>query len=201
MTCPDTPTGCPCFTPGTMIATPRGEVPIEGLRLGDRIITRDNGLQTIRWIGRRDLSARITLNHEHLAPVRICKGALGNDLPERDMVVSPNHRMLVGHDKSILHCDEGEVLVAAKHLTGLMGVRQLQAVDTVYLHLMFDDHQVILANGAWSESFQPDAGVLAGIGNAQRLELLSLFPALKTDKGLRAYVPARATLGQIDVPA
>ena len=187
----------PCFTPGTLIATPRGEVAIEILRVGDRVITRDNGLQIIRWIGTRPVRAGAFFTHHHLAPVHIRKGALGNDLPERDMMVSPNHRMLVAHDKTALHFeDSDEVLVAAKHLTGLAGVDVLQNVETTYLHIMFDRHEVILSNGAWSESFQPDVQALAGIGNAQRIELLELFPVLATQRGIKGYSAARRSVSQ-----
>lgn len=181
----------PCFTPGTMIATARGEIAVERLAVGDKVITRDNGLQIIRWIGRRRINSVLCRTHRHLAPVRIRKGALGNDLPERDLMVSPNHRMLVANDKTALHFEDSEVLVAAKHLTGLAGADVVYDVETAYLHLMFDCHEVILSDGAWSESFQPDAQTLAGIGNAQRLEILELFPELATPEGLRSYRTAR----------
>jgi hypothetical protein len=184
----------PCFTRGTMIATARGEIAVERLAVGDKVITRDNGLQIIRWIGGRRINSDLCLTHRHLAPVRIRKGALGNDLPERDMMVSPNHRMLVANDKTALHFEDTEVLVAAKHLTGLAGVNVVYDVQTAYLHLMFDCHEVILSDGAWSESFQPDAQTLAGIGNAQRLEILELFPELSTPEGLRGYGTARRTV-------
>lgn len=189
----------PCFTPGTMIATARGEVKIERLKAGDKVITRDNGLQVIRWIGSRKINTAMCLTHAHLAPVRIRKGALGNDLPERDMMVSPNHRMLVANDKTALHFEESEVLVAAKHLTGLSGVDVVRQVDSTYLHLMFDRHEVILSDGAWSESFQPDVQALAGIGNAQRLELLELFPELATPEGISAYHAARRSISRAEM--
>ncbi|WP_366942648.1 Hint domain-containing protein [uncultured Sulfitobacter sp.] len=189
----------PCFTPGTMIATPRGEVAVDRLAIGDRVITRDNGLQHIRWIGRREMTPRDFYTNEHLAPVRIAKGALGNDLPERDMMISPNHRILVANDKTPLHFEDSEVLVAAKHLTGLNGVDVVQDMPTTYLHLMFDNHEVILSDGTWSESFQPDVRTLVGIGNAQRLELLEVFPELATPEGLRGYSAARRSVAPRDM--
>lgn len=184
----------PCFTPGTRIATPRGEVNVETLKVGDRVITRDNGLQNIRWIGNVAMSAADFQRREHLAPVLILKGALGNDLPERDMMVSPNHRMLVANDKTVLYFEESEVLVAAKHLTGLMGVKRVQNVDTNYIHLLFDQHEVILSDGTWSESFQRGLSSLAGVGNAQRNELLELFPELGTREGVERYASARRSI-------
>ena len=184
----------PCFTPGTRIATPRGEVWVENLKVGDRIVTRDNGLQLIRWIGTREMSADELSTAEHLCPILIGQGALGNDLPERDMMVSPNHRMLVASDKTALYFEESEVLVAAKHLTGLPGVSIVHDVATTYIHLMFDQHEVILSDGTWSESFQPGLQSLAGVGNAQRNELLELFPSLGTHEGVKGYMSARRSL-------
>lgn len=184
----------PCFTPGTRIATPRGEVAVENLTVGDRVITRDNGLQAIRWIGSRDMSAEDLSAAEHLSPIRIAQGALGNDLPERDMMVSPNHRMLVASDKTALYFEENEVLVAAKHLTGLPGISAVHDIATTYIHLMFEQHEVILSDGTWSESFQPGLQSLAGVGNAQRNELLELFPALGTHDGINNYASARRSL-------
>ena len=183
-----------CFTPGTRIATPRGEVSIGKLKVGDRVITRDNGLQAIRWIYSVEMSAADFRRKSHLVPVLILKGALGNDLPERDMMVSPNHRMLVANDKTVLHFEESEVLVAAKHLTGLVGVTRAQNVDTTYIHLLFDQHEVILSDGTWSESFQPSLNSLAGVGNAQRNELLELFPDLATRTGIERYASARRSV-------
>jgi hypothetical protein len=183
-----------CFTPGARIATPRGEVAVETLSVGDRVITRDNGLQEIRWIGVRGMTTADFQTNAHLAPIRISKGAFGNDLPERDMMVSPNHRMLVANDKTLLYFEEREVLVGAKHLTGLAGVSKVLDVDTTYIHLMFDQHEVILSDGAWSESFQPGAQTLAGVGNAQRAELLELFPELATEEGINDYASARRSV-------
>ncbi len=184
----------PCFTPGTRIATPRGEVLVENLKVGDRIVTRDNGLQEIRWVGKREMTVEELSAAEHLRPVRIQKGALGNDLPERDMMVSPNHRMLVASDKTALYFEEREVLVAAKHLTGLPGVSIVDDVAATYIHLMFDQHEVILSDGTWSESFQPGLQSLAGVGNAQRNELLEIFPSLSTYEGINDYMSARRSL-------
>ncbi len=184
----------PCFTPGTHIATPKGERKVEELQVGDRVITRDNGIQTIRWVGARDMSGAELERAVHLKPVLIRQGALGNGLPERDMMVSPNHRVLVANDKTALYFEEREVLVAAKHLTGLDGVDIVDVSSTTYIHLMFDQHEVILSDGTWTESFQPGDQTLAGIGNAQRSEILELFPELATAEGIEGYTAARRSL-------
>ena len=184
----------PCFTPGTKIATPKGERNVETLQVGDRVITRDNGIQEIRWVGARDMSGAELEHAAHLKPVLIRQGALGNDLPERDMMVSPNHRVLVANDKTALYFEEREVLVAAKHLVGLDGVDIVDVSGTTYIHIMFDQHEVILSDGTWTESFQPGDQSLAGIGNAQRQEILELFPELATKVGIEGYASARRSL-------
>ena len=184
----------PCFTPGTMIATPRGERLVETLDVGDKVITRDNGIQEIRWIGTRTLTREEMPKAQHMLPIRIRRGAFGNGLPERDMIVSPNHRVLVSNDKTALYFDESEVLVAAKHLTGLVGVEEVEAETVTYVHFMFDQHEVVLSDGLWTESFQPGDHSLAGIGNAQRQEIFELFPELNTPEGVEAYAAARRSL-------
>ncbi|KIC48989.1 Hint domain-containing protein [Tateyamaria sp. ANG-S1] len=183
-----------CFTPGTRIATPQGEVPVERLQAGDRVFTRDNGAQTLRWVGRRDLSPDEMRGNDSFQPVLIRMGALGKGLPERDMLVSPQHRMLVNSDLAEVMFEEREVLIAAKHLTGLDGVDQVRTGAISYLHLMFDQHEVVLADGAWSESFQPGDHSLRGIGAEQREEVLTLFPELDTLAGLDNYGAARVAL-------
>jgi len=184
----------PCFTPGTLIATPRGEKPVEDLQPGDRVITRDNGLQEIRWVGHRALGAQDLRNAPHLKPVRIRAGALGHGLPERDMLVSPQHRVLFSSEQASLYFGEREVLAAARHLTGMEGIDVVDARGTTYIHFMFDQHEVILSNGAWTESFQPGEQVLDGMGIAQRDEIFELFPELREAQGLEAYQAARRSL-------
>jgi Ca2+-binding RTX toxin-like protein len=184
----------PCFTPGTLIATPKGEVPVEQLRAGDRIVTRDNGIQEIRWTGSRHLGWGELNANPHLKPVLIRQGSLGNGLPERDMLVSPNHRMLVANDRTALYFEDHEVLVAAKHLVAGRRVVEVELAGVTYIHFMFDRHEVVLADGAWTESFQPGDYTLKGMGNAQRQEIFEIFPELKSAPAGGAFAAARRTL-------
>lgn len=184
----------PCFTPGTMIATPRGERAVETLREGDRILTRDNGIQEIRWIGQKRMTGRDLARTPHLRPVLIRAGALGNGLPERDMMVSPNHRVLMASDRAELYFAEREVLSAAKDLVGMAGIHRLDVIATTYVHFMFDRHEVVLSDGAWTESFQPGDWSLRGLDAAQRDEILELFPELRSRAGLAGYQAARRSL-------
>jgi hypothetical protein len=126
--------------------------------------------------------------------VLIRAGALGHGLPERDTLVSPQHRVLINNDRAALYFEEREVLAAAKHLTGLDGVEIVEARAATYIHFMFDQHEVVLSNGSWTESFQPGEQVLDGMGAAQRGELYELFPELEEAEGLQAYQAARRSL-------
>ena len=170
----------PCFTPGTMILTERGEVAVEDLLPCDLVNTLDNGLQPVRWIGKRDLNLVDLVVQPSLQPIRIAAGALSHGLPDRDMMVSPQHRMLMAGSRAEMLFGEAEVLVAAIHLTALPGVEQLQTSQITYVHLLFDRHEIIRANGAWTESFQPADRTLANMGSDQRAEIEALFPKLPT---------------------
>ncbi len=184
----------PCFTPGTTIATAKGERLVEELTIGDRIITRDNGIQEIAWVGHKEMTGKQLVQNPHLKPILIKAGALGNGLPERDMMVSPNHRVLVASDLTQLYFEENEVLAAAKHMVGANGIHAIDVMQTTYVHFMFERHEVILSNGAWTESFQPGDYSLKGIGNSQRNEIMEIFPELATKTGLKEYQSARKAL-------
>lgn len=168
----------PCFTPGTMISTDRGEVLVEDLQVGDRVMTRDSGFQTLRWVGRRSLSIADLIVKPALRPIEISQGALGQGLPLRDMKVSPQHRMLIEGARAEMLFADPEVLVAAAHLTVLPGVEQKLTAGVTYIHLLFDRHEIICADGAWTESFQPAMRMLNGMDDTQRTEIAELFPEL-----------------------
>jgi len=184
----------PCFTPGTTIATPKGNRPVETLCEGDQVITRDNGMQTIKWAGRRTILRAELLNSPQLRPILIKAGALGDDLPQRDMMVSPHHRMLVAGERTKLHFREAEVLVEAKHLVNHNSIRWVDTLRTTYIHFMCERHEIVMGDGVWTESFQPDDLSLGGLCDGQRNEILRVFPELETAKGLESYQTARRAL-------
>ncbi|MCE8510948.1 Hint domain-containing protein [Ruegeria pomeroyi] len=172
-------TGVPCFVRGTLICTNRGEKPVENLRVGDKVITRDNGYQEIRWIGSRRVVAE-----GKVAPVRFAEGVLGDG---RELWLSPNHRVLrVGADVALLF-GVNEVFVPAKHLIGIPGVESASGGIVEYFHIMFDNHQVIYSNMAWTESFHPGQQGMDAFEVGARNEILHLFPELKTANGCEAY--------------
>lgn len=182
----------PCFTPGTLITTPQGPRRIEDLQPGDLVLTRDSGFQEICWAGRRDLGLADLLVNPALRPVRIAKGALGAGLPQRDMLVSPQHRMLIEGARAELLFGEREVLVAALHLVGQPGIEQVTPRRVSYIHVMCSQHEIVQAEGAWTESFQPGIGTLDAMDCGQRTEVLMLFPELADPA--HPYRAARATL-------
>ncbi|MEO5614622.1 MAG: Hint domain-containing protein, partial [Cypionkella sp.] len=182
----------PCFTPGVMITTDRGHVAVEDLCAGDLLLTRDHGLQPIRWIGSRKLGLGDLITHPHLQPVKIGQGALGNGLPLRDTLVSPQHRMLIEGALPEMLFGETEVLVAATHLIALPGIAQILSPGVTYIHVLLEHHEIICANGAWTESFQPAERMLDAMEDGPRAEIAELFPELMLDHA--DYPAARLTL-------
>ncbi len=170
-----------CFVRGTRIKTAAGEVAIEDLAEGDRVLTLDNGYQPIRWIGS---SCRAAVGA--LAPVRIAAGALGND---RDLLVSPQHRMLLRGWQANLMFGEAEVLVAAKALVNDRTIRVQQGGEVEYFHMLFDRHEIVFAEGAAAESFHPGQQGWKALDAATRAEILGLFPQL-ADGDFAGYGPA-----------
>ena len=184
----------PCFTPGTVIATPTGEQRGEDLSGGERVLTRDNGLQEVRWIGSSHLSAHDLEKAPDLRPVLIRSGALEHGLPEKDILVSPWHNVLIQSQSTRAFFDENEVLAAAGDLTDIDGVDVADVAGVTYIHFMFDRHEVVLSNGFWSESLRPDDDVIASMGQKQRREIFQLFPELRDIEGRKAYQSARRAL-------
>jgi Ca2+-binding RTX toxin-like protein len=183
----------PCFTPGTMILTDRGEVAVEALQPGDLVVTRDNGLQPLRWVGQRKLSHLQLVADPDLQPVRIAQGALAGQGPARTMLVSPQHRVLVEGARAELLFGEAEVLVPARHLVGQTEVTRALPEDGVtYVHILFDRHEIVQSDGIWTESFQPAERMLNAMDHAVRSELMALFPELGADA--TAYAGARLSL-------
>ncbi|MFD0859709.1 Hint domain-containing protein [Roseovarius aquimarinus] len=165
-------TGVVCFARGTQIHTLRGRIAVEAVRAGDLIQTRDDGVQPVRWVGSRRVAAA-----GRFAPIRIRAGAMGND---RDLLVSPQHRLLMRGWRTELFTGEPEALAAAKLLVGTPGISEAPGGSVEYFHILFDRHQLILAENCWSESFQPGEMALSALEEAVRAELFALFPALRS---------------------
>ncbi len=173
-----------CFTPGTLIATPRGSIPVEDLQVDDLVITADNGLQAVRWVGKKRMTGARLMAYPKLRPIRIRKDAFGPGLPYRDMHVSPQHRMLIDADRALINHGEREVLAPAKGLINDYSVTvDYNIKQTEYIHILFDKHEIIFANGTKTESFHPGHMSMSAIDDAPREELFEIFPELETNTG------------------
>lgn len=175
-----------CFLAGTMIETPSGEVPVETLRPGDMVLTRDHGAQPLIWTH----ATRVTPAHLDLAPnkrpVRIEAGALGDGLPRRDVDVSPQHRVLV------TDAEGTEYLISARHLmmAGTPGVALRPSEgDFQLVHIAFGDHEVVVAEGSPMESFYTGKMAVRALSVPQRLSLIACFPCIA--EGGNPMSPAR----------
>ncbi|WP_294925589.1 Hint domain-containing protein [uncultured Paracoccus sp.] len=170
----------PCFARGTLIDTPDGPTTIEDLKRGDLVLTRDNGPQPIRWIGSTKLAALQLMRNGKLRPIRIVAGALGNGLPSSDLMVSPQHRVLVRSRIAQKMFGTDEVLVAAKQLLQVEGVDIAADIESVeYFHMLFDRHEVVVSNGAETESLYTGPEALKALPPAAVEEIFTLFPELR----------------------
>ncbi|WP_162932923.1 Hint domain-containing protein [Roseovarius sp. EL26] len=166
----DVPAPPPCFVTGTLIKTQSGLVAVEDLQIGDMVLTQDNGYQPVRWVGSRVVSGR-----GRFAPITIKKGTFSND---RDLKVSPNHRVVVSGWRAELIFGHFECLAAAKSLVNGDTICRTPCAAVTYCHVMFDQHEIIFSEGAATESFHISAASLDTIAPEARAEILALFPEL-----------------------
>jgi len=175
-------TGVICFTEDTMIDTPDGARPVQDIREGDWVLTKDNGTQQVMWRGQRRMSGARFFAMPELRPVRIRAGAFEAGRPDRDLLVSPKHRLLVqgAMAKSLFNTEE--VMVAAELLVNDHSILvDYNVAATTYHHLMMEDHQVLFANGVETESFHPASTTLDTLDAQDRDRLLGLMPGVEHD--------------------
>lgn len=171
--------GVICFTPDTRLMTPDGARAIQSLRPGDLILTRDNGPQPVLWSGHRRMSGARLYAMPHLRPIRFRAGALGTDRPDADLLVSPQHRMLVKGASALALFNTPEVLVAAEDLVNDGSIMVDQAMrEVTYVHILLEQHNIVWANGLETESFHPSNTALDTIDPVQREGLLALLPGV-----------------------
>ena len=174
--------GVICFTPDTHIATPDGVRRIQNLQPGDLIQTRDDGPQPIIWTGHRRMTGARLYAMPHLRPIRFRSGALGVGRPDQDLIVSPQHRMLVRGAAAQALFNADEVLVAAEDLLNDHSITIDHVLrEVTYVHILLERHSVVWANGLETESFHPANTALDMVEPTQRESLLSILPGLDAD--------------------
>ncbi|WWR47819.1 Hint domain-containing protein [Roseovarius sp. S88] len=179
-----------CFTTGAHILTAQGERAIGSLQVGDLVVTRDQGLRPVRWIGERTVAA-----HDLLAPIEFRRADRGKGTA--GLLVSPHHRMLFTGHKANMLFGAAEVLVAAKDLVNGRDIRRHPVAEVTYVHLMFDHHEVIYADGIATESFHATDPVLTSLDGDAREAVFAVCPNLRTTSG-RHLEPARICLDAKD---
>ncbi|WP_299723800.1 Hint domain-containing protein [uncultured Tateyamaria sp.] len=185
--------GVACFAQGTLIATPEGERPVESLKPGDHVVTLDRGIQTIRWIRNNTHALDDAATDEK--PVLIKAGALGQNLPTRDLIVSPQHRILVGGAGQLQHIFAREAFAPAKSLTSLPGIRHMNGKQHItWIHFACDQHEVVTANGCQTESLLLGSIVLDGMTPLERRAISEVFGGATTADAALNGPPARECL-------
>src|SRR5271166_1872997 len=134
-----------CFVAGTLIRTPRGDVPVETLKAGDVVVTASGEPRPIKWIGHRDLDLRSHPHPRPSFPVRIAQDAFGPNRPSQDLYVSTGHSICVDL------C--GEVLIPASNLVNGATIAQVEVETISYWHVELDSHDILLANNLPAESY------------------------------------------------
>lgn len=164
-----------CFMTGTAIRTDRGDIPVEALSIGDRVVTAGGRVRPVRWIGRRAFSRRFAKSSPRIVPVRIRAGALGDGVPNQDLLVSPEHALMI----------DG-VFVPAVHLVNDGTIRRdPDHAIFAYHHVELDGHDVIIANGAPAESYI-DQGARRMFANWAEFEALYGPEPAGAEAGARA---------------
>lgn len=186
--------GIPCFTPNVMLATKRGSVPAGQIQVGDLLQTADNGFQPVIWVGKRTLDRAELGQRPHLRPY--CIRPDGILSPERPMLLSPQHRLLVNR-KTFEHDTQfSESFLSAKLLAEIDGTCKPLACENqevTYVHLMTEQHEVIYAEGIATETFWPGPEAVRGLSANDMRELFELFPDLVPAFGLAGSYGRRRT--------
>ena len=159
-----------CFVTGTFLDTPTGPLPVEQIKPGMAIQTRDHGVRVVLWTGHRRV-----LGTASFAPVMLPVGFMGNTTP---LMVSQQHKILLTDWRAELYFGARDVLVPAKHLVSLNGAKLIQCGPIGYHHVLLEDHALLASNGIWSESFCLGSQALKSLLPHAKTEITAQFPEL-----------------------
>ncbi|MBO9474765.1 Hint domain-containing protein [Shimia sp. R10_1] len=167
-----------CFARGTMIDIGDGKsVPVEQLKPGDLVQTRDNGLQPIQWLASRKVGVSELSHDSALRPVRFTAGSLGKGVPSKDLLLSQQHRVVLDTAECALLFGHEQALAPAKAFINNSTIAiDYKVEDVEYFHFMCGAHEVVYADGAEVETFFPDQEGLLSLSEDLRAELLKIFP-------------------------
>ncbi|MDJ0627049.1 MAG: Hint domain-containing protein [Rhodobacter sp.] len=184
------------YAAGTLIDTPGGARPVEAIVAGDRVETLDHGPMVVRWV-HTETQAFAGLP-EAARPVLIAAGAFGPDCPKRDLVVAPGHRILVGALGQIDGTFGGQCFAPARALTRLRCIRPMMGrAEIRWSHFVLDRHEVVRANGCYSESLRLSRSILDGLKPFKRRRLEQAFRLRQAPMTL----PARDCLSELETQA
>ena len=170
-----------CFARDTYLRADGQDILVQDLKPGDLVQTQDRGLQPVAWVCSRRLSNSELLSNPKLRPIRISAGALGDGIPKQDLIVSRQHRIQVRSKITQRMFGFDEVLLPAIKLVGLDGIDILDDVESVeYFHVLFDQHEIVVANGAPTESFFLGKEALSALTPEAQLEITTIFPEITT---------------------
>lgn len=188
---PNCGTAITCFTPDTAITTLNGKKNVWRLAAGDRVLTRDRGFQPVLWIGQRHLRAQDVAEQ---APVLIRAGSLGPGMPDRDMVISPHHRVLTTDRAALAQLGETEALIEAAALIGRPGISRVAPRRLTYIHVLLDQHEVIHSDNIWSESFHLSSATARALLNEHPFRDKPACSRIADAAGATPHALARACL-------
>lgn len=185
--------GVICFAKGTRIRMPGGTCPVEDLQIGQYVLTMDRGPEPILWLGSTTLEKSDLRQDDK--PVLISQGSLGPGVPNRDLIVSPQHRILLKGSIVQKMFGHSEVLVPAKGLLGMRRIRKMAGRRSVtYFHVLLARHSIIEAEGAATESFFPGPEAMKMLTPEQRREVSALYPKINLYAKAKVLPLARPAL-------
>lgn len=188
-----------CFARGTDILTEHGPRRIETLRVGDLVMTRDNGLQPLRWISASKVSNDRRRGNSQIEPIAIGPDTFAPGVPNKTLRVSPQHRILLEGPFIDLLLAQEKALASAKSLVNGHNIYECRdEVDELeYWHLVLDQHEIIFANGCPTETLHLGDVALSTLTDPQIAELDAIFPGLFNKQGDLAYAELRGHEGQV----